>query len=194
LSANSTCGRPKELRSFAHPRSDALRLTVDGLYSNSEERKRKLRRRNTSRGVHEIFQFLAGLKEGDFLRRHFHLGPGLGIPADPPPPLARAKTAEAANFDLVALLEGFNNALENRLDDRLGLLPGSSVTRRTSSMRSAFVNVGCLVIVPLPRRTATCRTRPYRPSTCRTTTEPPQLRDLKRFTGAASPSCPSSYH
>src|ERR1017187_637254 len=93
----------------------------------TEKRKPKsdsLSRRSTIRRIHEILQFLAGLEEGNFLWRHFHLGPGLGIPPHPPAPLAGAKAAEAANFDLVARLQGLDDALENGLDDGLRLLPG----------------------------------------------------------------------
>src|ERR1700730_8939514 len=70
-------------------------------------------RARRARIIHVIFQFLAGLEVGDFLGRHFHLGPGLGIAARASAPLPRAKTAEAADFDFIVRLQRGDYAFEN---------------------------------------------------------------------------------
>ena len=97
------------------------------------------------------FSSLLGLKKGIFLGGTSTLGAGLGIASDAAATLARAEAAETANLDLVAFLESVDDALEQSSRRWFPILRGSSVTLRTSSMRSAFVNVGCFVIFPLPR-------------------------------------------
>src|ERR1700722_12356414 len=73
-------------------------------------------------GVDEIFEFFAGLEEGNLFGRDFDFGAGLGVAADATATLARAEAAEAANFDLVAFLKSVDDALENSLDDGFRLL------------------------------------------------------------------------
>src|SRR6266849_1602669 len=76
------------------------------------------------RAIHKIYQLFAGLEEGNFLGRHFDLLAGFRIAADASAALARAEAAEPADLDLLALLEGTNDAIENRFDDGLRLLAG----------------------------------------------------------------------
>src|SRR5258708_8350638 len=76
------------------------------------------------RAIHKVFQFFAGLEEGNFLGWHFLLRAGLRIAAHAPAALPRAEAAESADLDLLALLEGSNDAIENSFDDGLRLLPG----------------------------------------------------------------------
>src|ERR1700690_3561819 len=66
--------------------------------------------------VDEILEFFAGLEEGDFLWRDFDFFAGFGIAAYATATLARAEAAEAADFDLVALLNGLDDAVEDGLD------------------------------------------------------------------------------
>src|SRR5882757_2353555 len=64
-----------------------------------------LRGGNAVGGIDKIFQFFAGLEEGNLFWRNFDLGAGLGIAANAPATLTRAEAAEAANFNLVAFLK-----------------------------------------------------------------------------------------
>src|SRR6185437_2033800 len=89
------------------------------------------------RAVDEILEFLAGLEEGNLLWRDFDLFAGLGIAAGAATAFARAEAAEAANLDLVAFLERFDDAVENGLDDRLGLL-----AREFGDAQNLFDEVG----------------------------------------------------
>src|SRR5689334_2710787 len=89
------------------------------------------------RAVDKILKFLAGLEEGNFLRRNFDLFAGLGITAGAAAAFPGAEAAEAANLDLVAFLEGFDDAVENGLDDRLGLL-----AREFGDAQNLFDEVG----------------------------------------------------
>src|ERR1700730_4074219 len=72
--------------------------------------------------VHEIFKLFAGLEEGDLFCRHFHLFPGFRIAPYSAATLASTEAAKAANLDLFPFLQGSDNAFENSLDDRFGLL------------------------------------------------------------------------
>src|SRR5262249_31693772 len=72
--------------------------------------------------VNEVLEFLAGLEEGNALGRHFDLFAGLRIASHAAGALAGAEAAEAANLDLLALLDGFDDAVENGLDDDLRFL------------------------------------------------------------------------
>src|SRR6202030_1648469 len=74
------------------------------------------------RVVHKILQLFTGLEEGNLLGRHIHFGARLGVTPDAPAPLPGAKASKSADLDFVALLQGLNNALENRLHNRFGLL------------------------------------------------------------------------
>src|SRR5579863_4868577 len=53
-------------------------------------------------GVHQVFEFFAGLEVRDAFGRHIHARAGLGITAHARLPLARAEAAEPADFDFVA--------------------------------------------------------------------------------------------
>src|ERR1700676_2488044 len=74
--------------------------------------------------IYEVFQFFSGLEERNFFCRHIYFFSGLGIASDAPTALAGAKTSEAANFDFVALLHRFDDALKNRFHDALSLFAG----------------------------------------------------------------------
>src|SRR6202035_1144746 len=66
---------------------------------------------------------LAGLEKWNALGGHIDARPGLRFASDARLPLSRAETAESANLDLVASAQGANHAVEDRLDDYLGVLP-----------------------------------------------------------------------
>src|SRR5216684_5011564 len=89
------------------------------------------------RVIHKILQLFAGLEEGNFLGGHFDLLAGLGIAADSTTALARAEATEPADLDLLALLEGTDDAIENRFDDGLRLLP-----RKLGDAQNLFDEVG----------------------------------------------------
>src|SRR5579859_733724 len=89
------------------------------------------------RTVYKILEFLARLEKGNLLWRDFDLFAGLGIAAGAATAFARAEAAEAANLDLVAFLERFDDAVENSLDDRLGLL-----ARELGDAQNLFDEVG----------------------------------------------------
>src|SRR6516165_11993939 len=72
--------------------------------------------------VDEVLEFLAGFEERNLLGRHFDLFAGLGVPSHAPAALARAETAEAADFDFVAFLESIDDALKNSFHDGLRFL------------------------------------------------------------------------
>src|SRR5260370_18166756 len=76
------------------------------------------------RVIHEVLQFFAGFEEGNFLGGHIHFRPGLRIAADSSAAFARAEAAESADLNFLALLQGANDAIENRFDDGLRLLAG----------------------------------------------------------------------
>src|SRR5216684_2293379 len=71
-----------------------------------------------------VFELFAGLEKGNFLGRHFHFRTGFRIAAHSSAPLARAEAAESADLDLLALLQGTDDAIENRFDDGFRLLAG----------------------------------------------------------------------
>src|ERR1700688_4538777 len=75
------------------------------------------------RVVHKILQLFTGLEEGNLLGRYIDFGARLGVTPDAPPPLPGAKASKSADLDFVALLQGLNDALENRLHNCFGLLP-----------------------------------------------------------------------
>ena len=68
-------------------------------------------------GVHQVFQFLAGLEEWNFLSGDFHPVTCLRIAADTGLALPRAKAAKATNLDLVAYPKRAHDAVEDGLDD-----------------------------------------------------------------------------
>src|SRR5258708_13597585 len=80
--------------------------------------------------IHEVLQLFAGLEERNFLGGHFHFRAGLRIAADSSAAFARAEAAESADLDLLALLQGANDAFENRFDHGLRLLPGAFLHAR----------------------------------------------------------------
>jgi hypothetical protein len=73
-------------------------------------------------GIHQVFQFLAGLEERNFLGGDFHAVTGLWISADTGLALPSAEAAKAANFDLVAHSKGAHDAVEDGLDDDFTIL------------------------------------------------------------------------
>src|SRR5712692_1593141 len=74
--------------------------------------------------IDKVFELFAGLEKGNFLGRHFHFRTGFRIAAHSSAPLARAEAAESADLDLLALLQGTDDAIENRFDDGFRLLAG----------------------------------------------------------------------
>src|SRR5690348_4307295 len=76
------------------------------------------------RVVHHVLQFFAGLEIRNLLGRHLDARSSLRVAPDTGLPLARSETAEAADLDLVAAAQGFHDAVEDGLDDDLGLLAG----------------------------------------------------------------------
>src|SRR4029079_4673944 len=74
--------------------------------------------------VDELFQFLARLEVWDFLRRDVHLVASLGVAALAGLALAEAEAAEAAQLDLLAALQGVDDAGEDGIDDQFGVLLG----------------------------------------------------------------------
>src|SRR5215467_14595980 len=70
--------------------------------------------------VYKIFQFLAGLEVGNLLGGHFHLFSGLRVAPHASAAFAGAEAAEASNLDLLAFLQGSDDVVENRLDNRFG--------------------------------------------------------------------------
>ncbi len=73
-------------------------------------------------GVHQVFQFLAGLEEWNFLSGDFHPVTCLRIAADTGLALPRAKAAKATNLDLVAYPKRAHDAVEDGLDDDFTIL------------------------------------------------------------------------
>src|ERR1700719_2788190 len=71
----------------------------------------------SSRGVHDVFKFFAGLEVRNLLGRDFNPRSGLGIAPDAGLALTRPEAAEAADLDLIAATQGFHDAVEDRLDD-----------------------------------------------------------------------------
>src|SRR5690606_23240683 len=70
----------------------------------------------------EILQFLARLEVRHLLLRNLYLVAGLRIAAAARLPSPQTKTAEAAQFDLLAAVQREDDALEDGVDDDLGVL------------------------------------------------------------------------
>ena len=75
-------------------------------------------------GVDHVFQFLAGLKEGNLLGRNFYAVAGLGVAADARLALPGAEAAEATNLDLVAGAQRAHHALKDCFDNDFAVLAG----------------------------------------------------------------------
>src|SRR5678816_1681485 len=74
--------------------------------------------------VDQFLEFLAGLEVGNLLRRHIHLVAGLRITSLARLALPQPKTAEPAQLDLLAAVQGFDDAPEHRVDDDFRVLLG----------------------------------------------------------------------
>lgn len=74
--------------------------------------------------IHQISQLLARLEIRDAFRWNLYPGPGLRVTSNPWLPLARAKAAEPADLYLLSLVKAVDYAVEDGLDNRLGVLPG----------------------------------------------------------------------
>src|SRR5688500_5489748 len=72
--------------------------------------------------VDQVLQFLAGLEVRDLLRRDADLVAGLGVAALARLATAKPEAAEAAELDLLAAVQRIDDALEDRIDDDLGVL------------------------------------------------------------------------
>ena len=66
--------------------------------------------------VDKFFQFFAGLEIRDSFGGNAHGVARLGISASPGTTLAHAKTPKTAQFNLLALIKGFNDAFKNNFD------------------------------------------------------------------------------
>ena len=73
-------------------------------------------------GIHQVFQFLAGFEEWNFLGRNLHTVTRLWISADTGLALAGAEAAKATNLDLVAHSKRAHDAVEDGLDDDFTIL------------------------------------------------------------------------
>src|SRR6185436_15324018 len=69
--------------------------------------------------VDQVLEFLARLEIRDALRRHVHLVAGLRVAALAGLALTEAEAAESAEFDLLATLQGIDDALKDRVDNDL---------------------------------------------------------------------------
>src|SRR5256886_10118952 len=85
--------------------STALRIAARGSFGGGGHRRGFL-------AVHKVFQFLAGLKERNFLCGDVHFLTGLGIATGAAAALTRAEAAKSANLNLVALLQRFHNPVQ----------------------------------------------------------------------------------
>src|ERR1700753_3761123 len=65
--------------------------------------------------VHHIFEFLAGLEEGDFLGGDFYSVAGFGVAANAGLALAGAEAAKPADLDLVSGPQGTHHTFEDSL-------------------------------------------------------------------------------
>src|SRR5258706_2593389 len=74
--------------------------------------------------VHQIFQFLAGFEERDFLCRNFHPVTRLRISAHARLALARAETAEPAYLDLIAHSQRAYYAVKDRIHNHFAIFAG----------------------------------------------------------------------
>src|ERR1700719_1415129 len=109
------------------------------------------------------FSSLLGLKKGIFLALTSTFSPVFGLRPTRP---RRSRVRKLPN-PRISIFSPFCSApimLSKMVSTMVSdSLRGNSVTRRTSSMRSAFVSVGCLVIVPSPRwLLEKCRNNPLR--------------------------------
>src|SRR5579884_1413437 len=75
-------------------------------------------------GVYQVFEFLAGLEERNFLGRHLDAVAGLGVAPDAGFALARTEAAKAADLDLIAGAQRAHDAVEDGLDDDFAVIAG----------------------------------------------------------------------
>ena len=66
--------------------------------------------------VDQLFQLFARLEIGDTLGRDAYRIAGLWVSATPRAALAHAEAAEAAQFDLLTLIQGLDDALKDNFD------------------------------------------------------------------------------
>src|SRR5262249_50714914 len=72
--------------------------------------------------VDQLLQFLAGLEVRDLLRGHGDLHSGLRVATHPGAALAQAERSESPQLDLLTVLQGANDGVEDRVHDGLRLL------------------------------------------------------------------------
>jgi len=98
------------------------------LFCLARARRRAGRRRRgagaIAADVHQIFQFLARLKERDLLGGDFHAVAGLRIASHARLALPRAEAAETTDLDLVSCAQRAHDAVKNRLDDDFAVFAG----------------------------------------------------------------------
>src|ERR1700690_2847702 len=108
-------------RLFAQPLSCSSRAKASGLRTLYLRRGGRCHGSGFA-GVHQIFEFLTRLEEGNFLRRHFYPLARLGIAADARFALSSAETAKATDFNLVAHTKRAHHAVKNSFDDDFAIL------------------------------------------------------------------------
>src|SRR5947209_20614713 len=74
--------------------------------------------------IHQLFQFLAGLEEGDLLGLNFDPVSGLGVAAHARLARAGAKAAKSADLDLVASAQRPHDAVEDGFDNHFAVFAG----------------------------------------------------------------------
>src|SRR5678816_3413941 len=74
--------------------------------------------------VDQFLQLLARLEVGHLLRRHIHFVARLRVASLARLALAQPETAEPAQLDLLAAVQGLDDALEHRVDDDFRVLLG----------------------------------------------------------------------
>src|ERR1700687_3241902 len=97
-------------------RGSLVRLWLGGGPSGLLYRRRRV--------IHHVLKFFAGLEVGNLFGGHLDTRSGLGVASNARLPLARTETAKPTDFNLVTATQGFNDAVEDGLDDDLGLLAG----------------------------------------------------------------------
>src|SRR4051794_14236949 len=105
--------RWREVEASWRQRSDAGDLGVD--------RQRCGKRGRFRFAVDQLLELLARLEVRHLLRRNVHLVAGLGIAPLPRFTPPEPETAEPPQLDLLAAMQRVDDALEDRVDDDLGV-------------------------------------------------------------------------
>src|SRR5215470_18738097 len=111
--------RPSRASQKTQPVAGAFEAVIQAIRHGAH--RRFTRRRWPSR-VDELAQALADLEEGNPLLGHIDGAAGLGVAALAGIAMTDAEAAEAPQLDLVPFGERVGDVVEDRVDDRLGLL------------------------------------------------------------------------